>query len=86
MAGRMVRKQVYIEPHQEAMLKRLAREAGVAEAEVIRKAIDQQAGSLLTRRRDLAAWQQERDLIRQLIERGPVPGKRRWRREELHER
>ncbi len=83
---RMVRKQVYIEPRQEALLKRLVRETGATEADLIRQAIDYQTKALLFPRRDLRAWQEERDFIRRLIEQGPVPGKRRWRREDLYER
>lgn len=83
---RMVRKQVYIEPRQEALLKRLARETGATEADLIRQAIDRQTEALLFPRRDLRAWQEERDFIRRLIEQGPVPGERRWRREDLYER
>ena len=37
---RMVRKQVYIEPGQDARLKRQAAQLGVTEAELIRRAID----------------------------------------------
>ncbi|GAB4565242.1 MAG: ribbon-helix-helix domain-containing protein [Anaerolineae bacterium] len=81
-----VRKQVYIEPHQEAILKRLAKEQGITEAEIIRRAIDQHTRVLRIPRRDLAAWEQERAFILGLIAQGPVPGKRVWRREELHER
>lgn len=83
---RMVRKQVYIEPRQETLLKRLARETGATEADLIRQAIDRQTEALLFPRRDLRAWQEERDFIRRLIEQGPVPGERRWRREDLYER
>ena len=36
----MIRKQVYIEPHHERMLKRLASQRGVTEAEIIREALD----------------------------------------------
>jgi len=39
---RMVRKQIHIEPRQKALLKRLARETGMTEAELIRRAIDHQ--------------------------------------------
>jgi len=39
---RMVRKQIYIEPRQEALLKRLARETEMTEAELVRRAIDHQ--------------------------------------------
>ncbi len=38
--SRMIRKQVYITPEQEAFLKRRSRELGVTEAELIRRAID----------------------------------------------
>lgn len=83
---RMVRKQIYIEPRQEALLKRLVRETGATESDLIRHAIDRQTQALLFPRRDLGAWQEERDFIRRLIEQGPVPGERRWRREDLYER
>jgi hypothetical protein len=36
----VIRKQLYIEPHQEAALKRRARELGVSEAELVRRALD----------------------------------------------
>lgn len=39
--GRMVRKQVYIEPRQDALLKKRAAELGVTEAELVRRGIDQ---------------------------------------------
>ena len=83
---KMVRKQVYIEPRQEALLKRLARETGAKEAEIIRQAIDRQAQTFLFPRRDLRAWQEERDFINRLIQQGPLPGGRRWRRKDLYER
>jgi hypothetical protein len=35
----MIRKQVYIEAHQEALLKRLSKQQGVTEAELIRAGI-----------------------------------------------
>jgi hypothetical protein len=83
---RMVRKQVYIEPRQETLLKRLARDAGVTEAEIIRQAIDRQTKVILFSHRDLNAWRQERAFIERLIQQGPVLGGRRWRREDLYER
>ncbi len=83
---RMVRKQVYIEDRQEALLKRLAQSTGETEAEIIRQAIDRQARTLLFPRRDLDAWREERAFIQDLIRRGPVPGGRAWRREDLYER
>lgn len=38
--GRMVRKQLYIEPEQDELLKRLSKELGVTEAELMRRALD----------------------------------------------
>jgi len=81
-----VRKQVYIEPYQEAILKRLAREQGIPEAEIIRRAIDAHTRTFRPPTRDLGAWEKERAFILGLIEQGPVPGRRTWRREDLHER
>ena len=83
--ARMVRKQIHIEPRQEALLKRLARETGMTEAELIRRAIDHQE-RVIHFPRDTRAWREERDFIARLMEQGPVPGGRTWRREELHER
>lgn len=37
---RMIRKQIYIESHQDGILKQKARSLGITEAEVIRRAID----------------------------------------------
>ncbi len=41
--AKMIRKQVYIEPEQEEMLKRRSRELGVSEAELIRRGIEEVA-------------------------------------------
>jgi Arc/MetJ-type ribon-helix-helix transcriptional regulator len=41
MAETMIRKQVYLERAQDAKLKRLARERGCTESELIREAVDQ---------------------------------------------
>lgn len=83
---KMIRKQVYIEPRQEILIKRLVRETGATEAEIIRQALDFRLASPLSPRRNLNAWQEERAFIDRLIQKGPVAGERRWRREELYER
>lgn len=82
---RMVRKQVYIEPRQERLLKRRARALGVTEAELIRDGID-----LLDSARPAAA-SRERALTElfAVIEerigmRVPQTG-RGWTREDLYE-
>ncbi|MFQ5614367.1 MAG: CopG family transcriptional regulator [Anaerolineae bacterium] len=81
-----IRKQIYIEPDQEARLKQLAGALGLTEAEIIRQAIDRQTRQFRPARRNLKAWEAERAFIMQLIQQGPVPERRTWRREDLHER
>jgi putative heme degradation protein len=81
-----VRKQVYIERDQEEMLKRWSAELGISEAEIIRQAIAGQTLRLRSRFRDVEAWRSEQEFIRSLIEQGPLPGSRRWTREEVYER
>jgi predicted DNA-binding protein len=81
-----IRKQIYIEPDQEVLLKRLSRELGKPEAVIIRQAIETQARSVRLYRRDMKAWEAERNFIKELIQAGPVPGGRDWDRESLHER
>lgn len=80
-----VRKQIYIDGEQEAVLKHLAFATGTSEAEIIRQAITRYAQSLQHPPRDLNAWKRVRQRIEQLIEQGPVPGERTWRREDLYE-
>jgi len=84
--AKMLRKQVYIEPRQEILLKQLVRETGMTEAELIRQAIDRQMKVIRFPRQNLRAWQEERAFIARLIQQGPAPGGRSWRREDLYER
>ena len=86
--GRMVRKQVYIEGRQEALLKRMAQTQGVSEAELIRLAIDRQMNGVLTRSMpaDRAAWEQAHHFMLALRARGPLASQARsWKREDLYE-
>jgi hypothetical protein len=81
---RMVRKQIYIEPRQEEMLKRLARELGVPEAEIIRQGIDEVARAGQPLPPDGRAWEEEKAFITQRRRlRMPQTG-RAWTREELY--
>jgi hypothetical protein len=84
--AKMVRKQMYIEPRQETLLKQLAQETGATEAELIRQAIDNQMKVIRFPKQNLRAWQEERAFITHLIQQGPAPGGRSWRREDLYER
>jgi hypothetical protein len=82
----MIRKQVYIEPRQEARLKALAKELGMTEAELIRHGIDRGLAGLGQFRPDPAAWKEAERYILGRMRKGAVKGKRRWTREELHGR
>jgi hypothetical protein len=84
--AKMIRKQVYIEPHQETLLKQLVRETGATEAYLIRQAIDRQLKVIHFPKQNLRAWQEERAFITRMIQQGPAPGGRSWRREDLHDR
>lgn len=84
--ARRLRKQIYLDPRQELALKRQAAETGASEAEIIRQAIDNQTRILWHPASALEAWERERAFIRQLMEQGPVPGRRQWRRADLYER
>jgi hypothetical protein len=72
--NKMVRKQVYLEQRQDELLKRLAEESGVTEAEIIRDAIDLRGLLVVEPHRDARAWQAERAFIESLIAQGPASG------------
>ena len=85
--AKMIRKQVYIKPAHERMLKRRARELGVTEAEVIRRGIEELArsASAPTFTPDPSAWIEARRWIeRRRRMKVPQTG-RTWTREELYE-
>ena len=83
--SQLVRKQVYIEPHHEAFLKRASAETGLSEAEIIRQAIDLWQEHVAERRRAREVWVSERAFIESLIAQGPAPGGRAWTRDEVYE-
>jgi hypothetical protein len=83
--NKMVRKQVYIEAQQEALLKHLSKQQGVTEAELIRAGIvGLSPGSSAAR--DRSFWEREKRFIRTLMKRRAVESKRKWKREDLYER
>ena len=79
----MIRKQIYLKKRQAATLRRQAKESGTTEADLIRRAIDRQVST--RRHSNATAWKKERAYIQALIAQGPVPGRRKWRREALYE-
>lgn len=85
MSGR-IRKQVYLDPQQEARLKQLAAETGLTEAELIRQALDRGLPPLAAGRRNRQAWQEELQFIEGWLQRAPVLPDRQWTREDLYVR
>lgn len=82
----MIRKQVYLEPRQARLLKQRSKALGVTEAALIRQIIDR---TLLTAHGSgpwrPEAWEDEKRFIKHLLAKGPVPGERRWTRDELYD-
>jgi hypothetical protein len=83
--GRMVRKQIYIEPEQARMLKQQAKELGIAESNLIRRGISQLGHPLPVAFLDRKAWQEELSFIRKRARRRALSRQRNWTREELYE-
>ena len=87
---KMVRKQVYIFPHQEARLKAMAREQLVSEADLIRKAVDAflaqpQADVVMPMPPDEAAWQEILESFAAVRERALPGAPHRWTREDYYD-
>ncbi len=83
--SRMIRKQVYIEPEQEELLKRRAKELGISEAALIRQAIDRlgAAGGRVPPERP--AWEEAKRVIQERMKLTVPQTERGWTREELYE-
>ena len=81
----MIRKQVYLEPRQDAEVKQLAAERKTTEAEVIREAIDTLLGEVTRQRRAQQAWEEALALMEARYAQGPVSAGRTWTRDELYE-
>ena len=81
-----IRKQIYLDPRQNEMLKLSSQRLGVSEAEIIRQAIVAQTGRMVASRKNLAAWKNERKFLQMLLEQGSIAGGRIWKREDLYER
>ncbi|MBR8834308.1 MAG: ribbon-helix-helix domain-containing protein [Stigonema ocellatum SAG 48.90 = DSM 106950] len=81
-----IRKQIYIEPHQEHLLKTIAQQTGVSEAEIIRQAIDLHIGNITHPQTNIAAWETELAFINSRKNLTPLPGGRDWHRVDLYER
>lgn len=85
--GRMVRKQVYIADRQDQLLKATARETGLTESELIRRAIDEAYDAVAARERRLERWRETQrgmDELGKMIE--DSGGIQPWNRDDLYER
>jgi hypothetical protein len=83
----MIRKQIYIQRRQQAILRRQARALRVSEAALIRQALDRQArsGSQVSEP-DPDAWEQAHRFMLAMMARGPLRARRRrWTRDELYD-
>jgi hypothetical protein len=80
----MVRKQVYITPAQDALLKQRAEEIGTTESDLIRQGIDRLGQAAWSGPADARAWEDELAFIER---RAALPGlglPRGWTRDELY--
>ncbi|HLA97903.1 MAG TPA: CopG family transcriptional regulator [Anaerolineales bacterium] len=86
MTTQMVRKQIYIQKRQDALLKRLSQARGMSEAEIIRQAIDRELAGVPAQpiAADRSAWQELVAFLeaRQRAALGRQPY--RWNREEIY--
>jgi hypothetical protein len=83
----MVRKQIYIEPEQDELLKQIADESGLSEAEIIQGAINRYAAEVAQPLRSRQAWARIKAFLAKRMEGAEqIDGGRTWRREDLHDR
>ena len=80
---RMKRKQIYLEPEQDRRLRVLSRRQGKTASELIREGVNRVLDEPPL---DRGAWERELAFIDSLIAKGPIKGKRTWKREDLYDR
>lgn len=88
MATQLLRKQIYIHKRQQILLKRLAKERGISEAEIIRQAIDREAANAIPvpSYGNQDSWDEALAFMRSLINRrDQFREPLRWNRTELYE-
>src|SRR5438309_10145624 len=85
MAARMIRKQIYIEPRQETVLKEKAERWQMSEAEIIRHAIDQLEQAPPPHEVRMRAWAKLKAFADERGRMDVPPEPRSWTRDELYE-
>jgi hypothetical protein len=85
--ARMVRKQIVIEPAQEAALSRLAAEQGVSQSELVRRAIDELVARQGEEEAKDKAWDELLEWFETPRDLGLTDenGERNWTREDLYD-
>ena len=82
---RMVRKQIYISQDQDARLKRVSKELGVTESELIRRGVDQTTQSVAKGPRDPGAWAEFMAFAKKRAAIKVAQTRRGWTRDDLYE-
>lgn len=86
MSEYMVRKQIYIPQRQDALLKRLAKQRGVSEAEVIRQALEREVEAPAPVQNSEKAFAQMLAFAAERKAKYPDQGEPfKWHRDELYE-
>jgi hypothetical protein len=80
-----IRKQIYLEPAQDRLLKQRAQEWGISEAELIRRCLDTLGQQTMPLPLDPQAWADELAFLQHRAQTVPSRNERRgWTREELY--
>lgn len=88
----MIRKQFYLDPHHDYLLKKLARATGTSEAELVRRALEAHLNTGMATGHNPGAWDAEKAFIESRIkmlgEAVHPSGKsgRTWQRNDLYDR
>ena len=82
----MVRKQIYIAPEQDKMLKKLARQGKKTEAQVIREALEEYTRMLNERALRMEAWRAIEATAERMKKQPATTAGRNWTREDLYDR
>jgi hypothetical protein len=83
--SRMIRKQIYLEPAQDALLKQRARELGMSAAALIRRCLDTVGPQAVPLPLDRRAWDDELAFLQHRAQTVPGRAERRdWTREDLY--
>lgn len=84
--GRMVRKQIVMDPELEKALELRSRETGVSQSQLVSRALERYLADEAERQKRMEAWARVEALMRGEGLDEPVGGQLPWTREELHER